>query len=203
MHLKTVRTFKKNHQIPRFIWEKIFQEIRFSPSSFDLQPWRFFIIESQENKKKLKKCLKGNLQQWETSSAIVLLCGDLEKTKSAPYIYEQKYLRQHITKQNKEIILQRINDYYNDISMSRLKNEIFFEGGLIASHFILSSQMLNYYTCLMGGCHFELLNDLFEIPKKYLPIILIAIGKENAENNSKINNQLPFKLELKDFIKFL
>lgn len=203
MYIKTVRTFKKNHQIPRLIWEKIFQEIRFTPSTFDLQPWRFFIIESQENKNKLKKCLKGNLQQWETSSALVLLCGDLEKNTSAPYIYEQKYLRNYITKQIEEILLQRINDYYNNISMSSLKNEIFFEGGLIATHFILASQMFDYYTCLIGGCHFELLNDVFEIPKKYLPIILIAIGKEDSENNSNINKQPPFKLELKDFIKFI
>ncbi|MDV3198302.1 MAG: nitroreductase family protein [Vigna little leaf phytoplasma] len=201
MYFKTVRKFQSKHRIPHLIWEQILQKIRFSPSSFDLQPWRFFIIESAYNKAKLKKCLKGNMQQLETSSAMILVCGDLEKTKWSSYIYEQKYLRKWINKEEKQKILAQINAHYQQMSFSKLTNEICFECGLIAAHLVVVSKDFGYNTCFIGGCDFDMLQKKLKINLNYLPIILIAIGKEELGEEKKKTN--PFKLELKDFVTFL
>nr|QOX89440.1 nitroreductase family protein ['Parthenium hysterophorus' phyllody phytoplasma] len=61
--------------------EKNFNEIRFTPSSFDLQPWHFLLLV-QAKIKKLQKYMIGNLQQTQNSSAIVLLCGNIQKSKN-------------------------------------------------------------------------------------------------------------------------
>ncbi|MDV3196296.1 MAG: nitroreductase family protein, partial [Candidatus Phytoplasma stylosanthis] len=76
MHIQMVRLFKKNHKISKEEWFKILNEIRYTPSSFDLQPWRFFIIDSEKSKNKLKNIVQGNKTQLETSSAVVLICGN-------------------------------------------------------------------------------------------------------------------------------
>ncbi|MFR0367993.1 nitroreductase family protein [Candidatus Phytoplasma palmae] len=207
MQIETVRSFKKNHKIPKEIWDKIFEEIRFTPSSFDLQPWRFFIIESQENKNKLKKILIGNKTQLETSSAIILLCCCLKKIKLSKYIYQKKFLNNQINEKEKEIILENIKNYYQKINKNRLQNETSFEGGLIALHFALVAQKLNYNICFMGGCDFEKINESLLISKDYLPLILIAIGKKEKIINKTIKSNYKtnsvFKLKQKDFVNFI
>ncbi|EMR14575.1 MULTISPECIES: nitroreductase family protein [Candidatus Phytoplasma] len=205
MKIKTIRSFDPNYQISKEIWKKIFNEIRFTPSSFDLQPWHFFIISTSENKKKLQKYMIGNLQQTQNSSAIVLLCGNIQKVEKSQYIYENKLKNKIISSEQKEIILKQIKKHYHNMNKQKLKNEIFFECGLIACNLVMTLQNSSYNTCFMGGCHFNKLNELFNIDKKYIPIILIAVGRKNHNDKitPNINNSSPFKLDINDFVNFL
>jgi nitroreductase len=200
MRIETVRIFQKNHKITYDTWLKIFNDIRYTPSSFNLQPWRFFVFESEENKKKLKKVLQGNSVQLETSSAIVLVCGNLNKKNSGEYIYSQKVLNGEITNENKELIMNKIKHYFDNISFHRLQNEIFLEGGIISLNFVLTLQNFGYNSCFMGGCDFKKINTLFNIPDFYTPMILIAVGKAEKD---VIKNKKAFKLNPKEFVSFL
>ncbi|WP_153368967.1 nitroreductase family protein [Candidatus Phytoplasma sacchari] len=202
MKIETIRNFQRNHQIPKEIWEKIFKEVSFTPSSFNLQPWFFFVIESEFYKNKLKECLIGNIKQLETSSAIVLLCGNFEKIELSKKIYDQKLIRKEITIEQKKIILEQIKKYYSSLDSNRIKNEIFLELGIISLHFILVSQKFGYNCCYMGGCHFDKLNYILKIPSQYLPAILIAIGKKTQDQIEQ-EQKKSFKFEPKEFVKFL
>jgi nitroreductase len=204
MKIKTVRLFEKNHKIHKETWNKIFQNIRFTPSSFDLQPWRFFVIESQENKNKLKNCLKGNLTQLATSSAMVMLFGDLNKQKNSEYIYQQKLLNNEITNDRKEFILKQIKENYDSMKEQKLHNEIFLEGGIVGLNFVATLQKFSYNGGFIGGCKFDQINDIFDIPHNYLPLILISVGKEKkVPNEKKKQRKKPFKLKPEEFVKFL
>ncbi|MDO8059174.1 nitroreductase family protein ['Crotalaria aegyptiaca' phytoplasma] len=209
MKIKTIRSFDPNHQIPIKIWQTIFQEIRYTPSSFDLQPWRFFIITKSTDKEKLKKCMIGNIPQTTNSSAIIILCGNINKVQDASYIYNNKLKHKNISLIQKEIILKQIQKHYHNMNPQTLKNEIFFECGLIACNLVITLQHFNYNTCFMGGCYFDKLNELFNIEKKYIPIILIAVGQSNKKDeiestiNKNIENSIPFKLTINDFVNFL
>ncbi|MDO7983582.1 MAG: nitroreductase family protein [Pigeon pea little leaf phytoplasma] len=209
MKIKTIRSFDPDHRIPTKIWQKVFQEIRYTPSSFDLQPWRFFIINKIEHKEKLKKCIIGNIQQTQNSSAIIILCGNINKVQDASYIYNNKLKNKNITLTQKEIILKQIQKHYHNMNQQKLKNEIFFECGLIAGNLAITLQNFNYNTCFMGGCHFDKLNELFNIDNKYIPIILIAVGQNNQKDlieskiNKNIENSITFKLDINDFVHFL
>ncbi|MEZ0180227.1 nitroreductase family protein ['Camptotheca acuminata' phytoplasma] len=201
MHIPTVRLFKKNHKISEKEWNEIFDKIRYSPSSFDLQPWRFFVIESKENKEKLKQVVQKNESQLETSSAIVLLCGNKNKQNSAEYIYHNKFLNKEIVHEQKEILIKKIKNYYNKQKNNKIENEIFFESGLIALHFVLEVQNLGYNAGFIGGFDYEKINKLFNISEDYMPIILIAVGKSENENINEKRNK--FKLKNEDFAFFL
>ncbi|MCQ9618439.1 MAG: Nitroreductase family protein [Candidatus Phytoplasma pruni] len=204
MKIKTVRLFEKDQKINKETWDKIFQDIRFTPSSFDLQPWRFFVIESQENKNKLKTCLKGNLTQLETSSAMVLLFGDLNKAKNSEYIYQQKWLNNEITLERKELVLKQIKENYFSMQENKLHNELFLEGGIVGLNFVATLQKFDYNGGFIGGCKFDQVNELFDIPSNYLPLILISVGKEKLfPEGEKGQKKTPFKLKPEDFVNFL
>ncbi|MDO8167933.1 nitroreductase family protein [Candidatus Phytoplasma melaleucae] len=203
MKIKTIRRFEKNHKITKNTWMQIFESIRYTPSSFDLQPWHFFIIQKKKNKKKLKTCLIGNETQLLTSSAMILLCGNLCKKENSAHIYQKKLFHNEITKEQQKMILEQIYKTYDSLNPYKLKNEIFFECGLIAANFVLELQKSDYNACFIGGCQFEKINSLFDIPPKYTPIILIAVGKEDTNANLNMSKLPSFKLPPKNFISFL
>ncbi|WP_341266462.1 nitroreductase family protein [Candidatus Phytoplasma fraxini] len=201
MRIATVRTFKKNHKISSEEWFKIFDDIRYTPSSFDLQPWRFFIIESEEAKSKLKTIVNyGNIFQVENSSAIVLVCGLLDKKNSSDYIYNQKLLNKEIDNKTKEQVVTKIKQNYGKIDSEQVKNEIFFECGLISFNLIATLKNFGYASCFMGGYCFDKINALFNIPSNYQPIILISVGKPDIILTQKPKK---FKLDAKEIFSFL
>ncbi len=80
---KSVKEFDPNFKIPR---EEIKEMIALAtkvPSSINLQPWRFVIIDSEETKQKLDHLVQFNQRQLHSSSAIILVLADL---KHAEYV---------------------------------------------------------------------------------------------------------------------
>ncbi|MDV3196091.1 MAG: nitroreductase family protein, partial [Candidatus Phytoplasma stylosanthis] len=140
--------------------------------------------------------------QLETSSAVVLICGNLNKVNSAKYIYNKKYINNEITYEQKENFLKTIKNHYNKITYTRLQNEIFFEAGIIALHFILTLQDFDYSCCFIGGFSFEKINNIFGISQDYVPVILLSVGKKAIiSNNSETTKK--FKFNIDDFVFFL
>ena len=58
-----------------------------APSSVNMQPWRFVVVESEEGKEKLTPFVSYNVVQNETSSAMVLIFADLKSQERAEDIY--------------------------------------------------------------------------------------------------------------------
>ena len=48
-----------------------------APSSVNMQPWRFVVVESDEAKAKLRPLIQFNTNQNDTSSAMIVILRDL------------------------------------------------------------------------------------------------------------------------------
>ncbi|CAP18473.1 nitroreductase [Candidatus Phytoplasma mali] len=191
---RAIRTFENNHKIPRNVFKKILKDTSYAPSSFNLQPWHFFIIETLENKKKLAICLNnGNRSQLETSSAMILIFGDINKKELKTKIYND------LETSKKEIIFKKINNYYDSMTNEEIKNELFLECGIVSLQLMLSAKNYGYETCPIGGFNKKKINELFKIEKKYLPILIVAIGKKVTKDEETKN----FKMETTDFTHWL
>ena len=76
---KSVRVYDENYKISHEEMLEMIQEAVTAPSSVNMQPWRFVVVESAEAKAKLQPLIRFNTKQNETSSAMVLIFGDLGK----------------------------------------------------------------------------------------------------------------------------
>ncbi|HGI5625397.1 TPA: nitroreductase family protein, partial [Streptococcus pyogenes] len=74
---KSVRVYDETYKISHEEMLEMIQEATTAPSSVNMQPWRFVVVESDEEKEKLKPLIRFNTRQNETSSAMVLIFGDL------------------------------------------------------------------------------------------------------------------------------
>jgi len=68
-----VKKFDAHRKIPSVTWEALAESLRLSPSSFGLQPWKFFVVESPTLREKIKP-VAWNQDQITDASHLVVFC---------------------------------------------------------------------------------------------------------------------------------
>ena len=99
---RSIRNFDPSVKIPREELLEILDKTVTAPSSVNMQPWRFVVVESAEGKEKLKPFVSYNGVQNETSSAMVLIFADLKSQERAEEIYGRLLLKEKCLKRLKK-----------------------------------------------------------------------------------------------------
>ncbi|OXM84877.1 nitroreductase family protein [Paenibacillus rigui] len=179
----SVRKYEPGVTIPDAELNEILELAASAPSSWNLQHWRFLVIREQANKEKLLP-IAYNQQQVVDASVVVVVLGDLEANLVAPKVYE------NATEQIREMMLGQINGaYQNNPGLGR--DEAFLNASLAAMQLMLAARVKGYDTVPMGGYSKEALIKEFNIPARYVPIMLLPIGKAQAPGRA--TDRLPLQ----------
>ena len=174
----SVRRYDPSVKISKEEMNNILQDAMTAPSSFNLQPWRFFVIDSDEGKELIKPYMMFNQQQWETSSAIIAVYGDMESLASAGKILSANVENGLMTQEYKEKMLEMMTTYGANYTEERLKNSIYLDSGFVIMQLMLSAKGYGYDTCPIGGFDRQGLTKALSLDeKRYIPVLLVSIGK--------------------------
>lgn len=66
------KAFDPSKKIPADLWKTLEEALRLSPSSFGLQPWKFFVVTDPATREKLKAAAWNQGQVTEASHLVVL-----------------------------------------------------------------------------------------------------------------------------------
>lgn len=145
-----------------------------APSSWNLQHWKFLVFEDQAAKEKLLPIAYGQ-QQIVQASIDVAILGDLEANKNAEAVYTEAVQKGYMTQEIKNTLIQQIERAYQNPQVAR--DQAVLNASLAAMQLMLSAKAMGYDSCPMGGFDVQKLVDAFQIPPRYIPIMLISIGK--------------------------
>ena len=67
-----VKKFDRTKKIPDSVWQVLEQSLVLSPSSFGLQPWKFFVVQNPETREQLLPHSWGQKQVVDASHLVVL-----------------------------------------------------------------------------------------------------------------------------------
>lgn len=176
---KSVRKFDSSSTIPKEAIAEMLTEATEAPSSSNLQPWRFMVIQDQETKKKIKE-FSFNQEQIETSSAIIAVIGDTEMHHNIEKIYRTNFEAGHIDEVNMERQIQNAQALYPQAPTEIRLNVATFDAGLISMQLMLIAKAKGYDTVCMGGFDKQQFAEKFDLSARYVPIVLIALGKAAA-----------------------
>ncbi|WP_455662189.1 nitroreductase family protein [Pradoshia sp.] len=176
---KSVRSYDPEHKIDKDEILELLTLASEAPSSSNLQPWRFIVIQNKELQKEIRS-IGFNQAQIEDSSAIVAIIGDIEAYKNVEKIYslnvEKGYMDQSIADRT---IKQTLNAY-PAMSKEALMQIAAYDAGAIAMQFMLLAKDRGYDTITMGGFDKDAFAERFNLPENHFPITLIAVGKALA-----------------------
>ena len=86
---KSIRVYDETVKISHEEMLEMIEEATLAPSSVNMQPWRFVIVESDEEKANLKPLIRFNTRQNDTSSAMILIFGDMLCYEFGEEIYDK------------------------------------------------------------------------------------------------------------------
>ena len=175
---KSVKEFDPNFKIPREEIEEMIELATEAPSSINLQPWRFVIIDSEETKQKLDSLVQFNQRQLHSSSAIILILADLKHADYVSEIYEKNVELGYMDENSKDYFIETISNLISGADESYFKVQGLMDVNLASMQLMLIATDHGYDTNPIGGFDKTALLEALNIDtSRYVPAHLLAIGK--------------------------
>jgi nitroreductase len=173
---RSVRAFDPTLQISREEMTEILELATLAPSSSNLQPWRFLVIDKPELKQRLLP-IAYNQHQVVEASAVIAVLGDVESYKKAEKIYGQAVEAGFMPEDTAISFIERTVGMYSNLPPEVARQIVYTDGGLISMQLMLVARSKGYDTVPMGGYDKAKFVEAFGISEQYVPVMLIAIGK--------------------------
>lgn len=189
---RSIRKYDESVKISREEMTEMLTMATRAPSSVNMQPWRFLVIETPEGKAKLAPLARGNQTQVETSAAVIAVFGDLNNYDYAEEIYGKAVEQGFLSLEGKKKILKAYSGYFENISQEKMKEIVLVDGGLVSMQFMLVARAFGYDTNPIGGYEKDQIAEIFGLDKnRYVPVMLISIGK--AAEDGRPSVRLPIE----------
>jgi nitroreductase len=145
-----------------------------APSGYNMQPWRFVVVRSPEQKKRLRAA-SFNQAKVEEASAVIVACGDADGWRNGDL---EEMLRQgreggmteSYAEQAKESIPNYLSNHPN-ITMWLNRHVM-----IAFTHMMLTAETLGYDTAPMEGFEQEKVREVLKLPLSYHVVALLGIG---------------------------
>lgn len=173
---RSVRSYDPTFKLSREEIKALLEEATLAPSSNNLQPWRFLVIDEQQLKEKLLP-IAYNQKQVVDSAAVIALFGDVEAYKQADAIFTHTVNKGFMRPEAKDSYVQGLIKNYGSMPREKAERIVYIDGGLIAMQLMLAARARGLDTVPMGGYDAAKLIEAFDVPANYTPVMLIALGK--------------------------
>lgn len=184
---KSVRVYDETVKISHEEMLEMIQESTTAPSSVNMQPWRFVVVESDEQKAKLKPLIRFNTRQNDTSAAMVLIFGDMQCYELGEEIYNQAVEEGKMSAEVRDQQLAAIIPYYKNFTRQQMNDVVKIDASLAAMQLMLVARAHGYETNPIGGFEADLLAEAMGLDKeRYVPVMIVSIGKAAEEGYTSV-----------------
>jgi nitroreductase len=175
----SVRKYDPHFKISQEEIIDILNEATLAPSSSNMQPWKFLVIQDAETKKELRS-IANNQEQVETSSAVIAVLGDREMHLNAERVHQRAFEAGLMDQETMTRMIENSTKLYSSASKEARTSIATFDAGLISMQLMLIAKSRGYDTVPMGGFNKQKFIERFDIDERYFPALLIALGKAAA-----------------------
>ncbi len=180
---RAVKKFDPAHQITDAEIDTLMQAVILSPTSFNIQNWRFVLITDPDQKQKMRE-IGFNQAQFSDCSLLVVVCGDRNAYDQQPERYWA-----NAPAETRQVVVGMIKQYYGASAELR-RDENLRSGSLAAQTLMLAAQALGYDSCPMVGFDFEAAAGLINLPPEHDIVMAVTVGKA-VEPARERGGQLP------------
>ncbi len=198
LNRRSIKVFDENVKIDRDEMLEILNKTVQAPSSLNMQPWRFVVIDTPEGKNLLKPIVKYNTRQNETSSAMIVLFGDMRCHEKAEDILNKMVEEGLMPEDKKEKFLSSYVPMYENFSRQDMNDIVKVDSSLAAMQLMLIARAYGYETNAIGGFDKANIAETLGLdPERYVPVMIIAIGKPNYNAHGSV------RLDAKEITTFM
>ena len=167
---RSVKHFDATHKMSEAEIKQLLSLAMLSPTAFNLQHWRFVVVEDAQLRADIKE-VAWHQAQVTDASLFIILCADVDAWNKSPQRYWQ-----HAPQAVQDFILPAIEAYYQNKPQVQ-RDEALRSCGMAAQTLMLAAKALGYESCPMDGFDFDAVAQLIHLPENHLITMAIAIGK--------------------------
>ncbi|OXM82853.1 nitroreductase family protein [Paenibacillus rigui] len=176
----SVRHFDASHKLSEQEIKELLDIAGYAPSSWNLQHWKFVAITGAAAKEKLLPIANGQKQVLDASVTIAVL-GDLQANRNAEAIYgpvvKEGLEDAYAGYASYQAMISQIEGAYANASSTYRRDEAIRNASLAAMQLMLAAKAKGLDSGPMAGFDAEAFVQAFHVPPRYIPVLLVAIGK--------------------------
>lgn len=146
-----------------------------APSGYNMQPWRFIVVQSPEQKKKLRAA-SYNQAKVEEASAVIVACGDTDGWRKDLDLMLAQGREGGMPESYAEQAKSSVPNYLSSFSSDKMHGWLNKQVMLAYSFMLLTAETLGYDTAPMEGFEQEKVHEALRLPLSYWVVALLAIG---------------------------
>src|ERR1700722_5459275 len=146
-----------------------------APSGYNMQPWRFVVVQSPEQKKRLRAA-SYNQAKVEEASAVIVACGDADGWRKDLDLVLQQGLAGGMPESYADQARSSVPKYLSSFNSEQMKGWLNKMVMLAFTHMLLTAEVMGYDTAPMEGFEQDKVHEVLRLPLSYWVVALLAIG---------------------------
>ncbi len=167
---RSVKSFNPDRSITDDELHQLFTIVTLSPSSFNLQHWRFVVIRDAKIKAELRKA-SWNQEQVEKASAVVTVAGKLNAYDDAEKIFSDA------PDNVREQMVKMTHGFYADKPQIQ-RDEAIRSGSLAAMSLMYAATDMGLASGPLIGFDPVQISQILSLPESLIPVVMIVLGEQ-------------------------
>ena len=168
---RSVKHYDINHKITDNEINQLMSLAVLSPTSFNIQNWRFVLVKDPEIKKQIRAAVWDQPQVTD-SSVLIVVCADLKSWKNNPAQYWI-----NVPKEAQNFLVPAMGPFYEGKDQLQ-RDEAVRSCGIAAQTIMLAAKSMGYDSNPMIGFDPDKVAEIIKLPENHVISMLIAIGKQ-------------------------
>ena len=167
---RSVKHYDPQHRLSEEEINKLMEAAILSPTSFNMQNWRFVLVTDGELRKQI--CAAGyNQAQITDASLLIVMTADLLAWKKSP----ERYWRDAPEEVRSAMVNMMVPFHEGNEQLQR--DEAIRSIGIASQTIMLAAKAMGYDSCPMIGFESDKVAKLINLPGDHMVGMLIAVGR--------------------------
>lgn len=167
---RAVKAYDPNFVMPAADRQKLLDIVRHAPTSFNMQNWRFVVVDDPARRTAIREAAWGQVQVTE-ASLLIVLCADLQSWDKNP---ERYWI--DAPKPVQDVLVPMIRPFYQGRAQVQ-RDEAMRSVGIAAQTLMLAAKGMGYDSCPMIGFDADAVAKVINLPADHAIGMLLVIGK--------------------------
>jgi len=168
---RSVKHYDTNHKLSDEDIEKLMSLAVLSPTSFNIQNWRFVIVKDPEIRKKVRSA-SWDQSQVTDASLLLVICADLKSWEKNPAQYWK-----YAPKEAQDFLVPAMGEFYEGKEQLQ-RDEAMRSCGIAAQTLMLVAKSMGYDSNPMIGFNPQKVAEIINLPNEHVLSMFLVIGKQ-------------------------
>ena len=167
---RAVKHYDPEHELSDDEMQKLVEAAMQSPTSFNIQNWRFVLVRNKELRQKIRAAANDQAQVTD-SSLLIVMTADVKAWEKEP----ARYWRE-APPEVAELLVNWMGPFYQGHDQLQ-RDEAMRSCGLAGQTIMLAAKAMGYDSCPMIGFDPLQVAELINLPEDHVIGFMIAVGK--------------------------